>query len=106
MSLGCTQRDFDTNSLMAYELSPVPTSMFDNNGNMRIAKSKADLKNVLKVEVTGRHVDVDVSFLDGCDILFAVPWPMGGTVQDYLNNFCRHVQNYLHYSDVYLLFDR
>ena len=42
-------RDLDTTTLMGQELSPISTSMFDENGNMRDAKTKSNLKNALKV---------------------------------------------------------
>ena len=91
---------------MAHELSPRPASMFDDSGAMKVAKAKAVLKNDLKVEVARRHVAVDASFLDGCAVLWVVPWPNGGIVQNFLNNFRRHIQCHLESSDVYLVFDR
>ena len=53
---------------MGHELSPIPTSMFD--GNMRDAKTKSNLKNALKVEVSRRlaEQDVEATFLDGCAV--------------------------------------
>ena len=38
---------------------------------MREAKTKANLKNAIKVEVSSRYAenDVDASFLDVCDVL-------------------------------------
>ena len=47
-------RDLDTTTLMGHEQSPIPTSMFDENGNMRDAKTKSNIKNALKVEVSRR----------------------------------------------------
>ena len=91
---------------MAHELSPRPASMFDDSGAMKVAKTKSVLKNDLKVEVARRHVAVDASFLDGCAVLWVVPWPTGGTVQDFLDNFRRHIKGYLESGDVYLVFDR
>ena len=38
--------------IFAYELSPIPTSMFDEHGMGRYPKAKSELKNALKVEVT------------------------------------------------------
>ena len=87
---------------MAY----VPASMFDDTGNMKDAKKNADLKNTLKIEVSGRHRHYEVPFLDGCAVLWVMPWPSGGTVQDYLNNFCYHIMDHLEHSDVYLIFDK
>ena len=66
---------------MANELASRPASMFDDSGAMKLAKTKAVLKNTLKVEMERRHA----SFLDGCagKKLWVVPWPTGGTVQDF-----------------------
>ncbi|KAK5922319.1 hypothetical protein CgunFtcFv8_019592 [Champsocephalus gunnari] len=107
MALQSSHRKFDTNNLMSHELSPKPTSMFDDSGHMKEAKTKSTLKNALKVEVSSRHADVTASFLDGCAVMWVVSWPTGGgTVQDFLNNFHRHIQVHLQTSDVYLIFDR
>ena len=54
-------------------------------GQMKVAKTKSSKKIELKVEVTGRHAQVDATFQ-----LYSVvgsAWPAGGTVQDFLNNF-------------------
>ncbi|KAJ4918215.1 hypothetical protein JOQ06_000075 [Pogonophryne albipinna] len=81
--------------------------MFDDSGHMKEAKTKSTLKNALKVEVSSRHADVTASFLDGCAVMWVVSWPTGGgTVQDFLDNFRRHIQVHLQTSDVYLIFDR
>ena len=106
MALQCSQRNYDTKNLMAHELSPRPASMFDDSGVIKVAKTKAVLKNDMKVEVAWRHVAVDASFLDGCAVLWVVPCPNGGIVQDFLNNFRRYIQGHLESSDVYLIFDR
>ena len=62
-------------SLDAHGLSPYPTSMLDADGQMREAKTKANLKNAIKVEVSSRDAENDVhaSFLDGCAVLWVVP---------------------------------
>lgn len=106
MALQCSQRNYDTKNLMAHELAPRPASMFDDSGTMKVAKTKAVLKNMLKVEVARRNAEVDASFLDGCAVLWVVAWPTCGTVQDFLNNFRHHIQSYLQSGDVYLVFDR
>ena len=90
---------------MAHEQASRPASMFDDGGVMKVAKTKAVLKNTLKVEMERRHAKVDAPFLDGCAVLWVVPWPTGGTVQDFLNNFRRHIQSHLVSSDVYLSLD-
>ena len=79
--------------------------MFDDSGDMKVAKTKAVLKNTLKVEMERRHAEVDASFLDESAVLWVVPLPTCGTVQ-FPYNVRRHIQNHLDSSDVYLLFDR
>ena len=74
--------------VFGHELAPVPTSMFDDTGDMRIAKSKSTLKNILQVEVSDRVAGgSNVSVLDGSAIPWIVPWPADGSVQDYIANF-------------------
>ena len=65
-------------------------------------------QNILRVDVSNRHAESDVEaiFLDGCAVLWVIPWPMSGTVQDYLDRFRDHIQKCLKMSDVYLVFDR
>ena len=46
MVMQCSGCSYETNSLMAHELSPVPTSMFDASGH----KTRSCLKNSLKVQ--------------------------------------------------------
>ena len=75
MELQSGQRSLNADIIMAHELSPYPTSMCDAYGHMREAKTKANLKNAIKVEVSSRYAenDVDASFLDGCAVLRVVP---------------------------------
>ena len=42
MELQSGQRSLDADSIIAHELSPYPTSMFDADGQMREAKTKAN----------------------------------------------------------------
>ena len=59
-------------------------------------------------EVSSRDADndVDASFLDGCALLWVVPWPTSGTVQDYLDRFRSYIHRRLKKTGVYLVFDR
>ena len=107
MGLVRSSRVLDTNQLLSHELAPHPPSMFDSTGHMREAKTKASLKNALKVELSERLAEnIMVRFLDGCAVLWVVPWPANGTVQDYLKRFRAYLINQLRQSDVYLIFDR
>ena len=107
MGLQSGQRSLDADSIMAHELSPYQTSKFDADGQMREAKTKANLTNAIKVEVSSRDAenDVDASFLDGCAVLWVVPWSTSGTVQDYLDRFRCYMHGRLKKTD-YLVFDR
>ena len=55
-------------------------------------------------EVPSRDADndVDSSFLDGCAVLWVVPWPTSSTVQDYLDRFRNYIHGRLKKTDVYL----
>ena len=102
-----SSRVLDNNQLLSHELAPHPPSMFDSTGHMREAKTKASLKNALKVELSERLAEnIMVRFLDGCAVLWVVPWPANDTKQDYLKRFPAYLINQLRQSDVYLIFDR
>ena len=45
-----SSRDVDLTDVFSHELAPVPTSMFEDSGDMRITKSKSTLKRKLQVE--------------------------------------------------------
>lgn len=79
---------------------------------MRICKAKADMKNNTRVEVSIRnHPTMDCTVLDGCAILWLVPWPASSearpaTVLDFVKAFKGQVQKHLKSGEVYLDFDR
>ena len=93
---------------MGHELSPIPTPTVDENGNTRDAKTKSNLKNALKVEVSRRlaEQDVQATFLDGCAVLWVVPRSTSGAVHDYLVRFRSYLDGHLAKGNVYLVFDR
>jgi len=106
--LGLQQcRDIDIKTVLAHELSPVPTSMFDDEGKMRIATTKSTLKKKLQVTLSQRLVEkAEVEILDGCAILWVINWPNKGTVADFVNGFTRNVMKRVASQDTYLIFDR
>ena len=67
LSLGQIKID----NLFDYELSPVPTSLFKDDGEARYTSSKSVLKTDLKVEVPSRNVEAGTVFIDGCAMLHA-----------------------------------
>ena len=100
-------RDIDIKDVLVHKLGPVPTSMFDDNGDMRIANSKSTLKKILQVEVSDRVAGgANVSVLDGSAILWVVPWRADGSVKDYIANVKYAIGKRLRVEDVYLIFDK
>ncbi|KAL8571528.1 hypothetical protein ACOMHN_056823 [Nucella lapillus] len=62
-------------TLFSHELAPLPTALFDETGDMRTT-SKAVLKNKIKIVCGVRNKpSPSVVVLDGCAILWTVPWP-------------------------------
>ena len=92
--------------MLATELAPIATSMFDDDGQMRLT-AKSVLKKEMAVERTDRGIEKAAMILDGCAILWAVEFPPGNaTVQAYIDAFRKHVRSYQEISVVYLIFDR
>ena len=108
IGLQASTRDVDVKRLFTYELSPVPTSMFSETGEMRIAKGKSTLKNVLKKEVSSRLLvkQVPTVIIDGSAILYIIHWPPSGTIAEYVTGFRKYIVRKLALHDVYLIFDR
>ena len=81
-------------------------------GEMRICKSKADLKKSTRVEISMRNWDkMNCTVLDGCAILWCIAWPTSSPtnqalVKDYVESFKQYLQWHLTSGDVYLVFDR
>ena len=96
MALQVRPRSLNINDIISHELAPYPASMFKSNGQMRDAKSKACLKHIPRVDVSNSHAerDVEAIFLDGCAMLWVIPWPKSGTVQDYLDRFHDQIRKF------------
>ena len=71
MGLHYGQHSLVADSVMAHKRPPYPTSMFDADGHMLEAKTKANLKNSIKVEISSTDAEngVDYSCMDGCDVV-------------------------------------
>lgn len=82
-------------SMLATELAPVATSLFDDHG-FRRSTQKSQLKSELAVERSHRGVVKDSYFLGGCAILWAVAWPSSSNavVQNYIDAFRAHIRRY------------
>jgi len=55
ISLQASSREIDIKNILSYELAPVPTSIFTELGDMRIAKAKSQLKKLFQKEVSSRY---------------------------------------------------
>ena len=70
-------RPINLNDVLKYELTAVPTSIFDKkSGELTISKSKSILKQRLQVEVTNPSRGTgDAVVIDGGAILWVLQWP-------------------------------
>lgn len=108
IGLQASSREVDISEVMSHELSPVPTALFEDSGDMRSAKSKSALKKITQVEVVPTRStlqNITCTIIDGCALLWIPNWPTG-TVQDYVDKFKYHIGLKLVSTDVYLVFDR
>ena len=81
-------RNIQLSDILAYELAPLPASMFSENGEMPTPTAKSALKKSLQVEISSRLApQPDVIIVDGCAILWVVHWPNRGTVLEFVRNF-------------------
>ena len=104
-----SSREIDIKQLLSYELSPVPTAMFSEYGETKVAKAKSVLKKVLQKGVSPRCIKKTIStvVIDGSAILYLIPWPASrATVGDFVVKFRNNIEKQLQSYDVYLVFDR
>ena len=82
--------------------------MFTDSCDMRIGKSKAQLKTQLQGELSTRKAsqEMQCKVLDGLAVLWVIHWPLNGKVRDYVANFRKYIEQKLEVGDVYLVFDR
>ena len=107
--LQASSREVDLKALLSYELSPVPTAMFTETGEMRVTKAKSNLKKVLQKEVSARCIERQITILviDGCAIFYVLSWPpYTGTVGDLVVAYREHIEKRLKTYDIYLVFYR
>ena len=106
--MASSRETISTETLFSYELAPFPPALFDKNGNMR-STSKSVLKTKIKVECSQRHqVPAEVVILDGCAILWTLPWPASpAKVSALIKAAVARIMYYINTTQVlHVLFDR
>ena len=99
--------EIDMKTVLGFELTPLPLSMFEPDGKMRLCKNKSDLKNTLKKEIPSRTAKApDFVIIDGCAILWIIHWPTSGTLSSYIKGFLKYVLDKVSQNDTALIFDR
>ena len=102
-----SSRDISMKDVLKYELSPVPTSMYEDNGGMRITKTKSVLKQKLQVEHSSRTGSkCEVVIIDGSALLWVIHWPASGNVSDFAESYTNYLARLMADSHIYLVFDR
>jgi hypothetical protein len=102
-----SSRNIELKEVFHFELAPIPTSIFQDNGSMRAAARKFILKDKLKVEQSARTIrKPEITIMDGCAILWIIHWPSQGIVQDFIDGFIGYIMDALFHGDIYLVFDR
>ena len=102
-----SQRDLDLQQVLATELTAYPPSMFQADGQMRVATGKSTLKNNLQVEVSQRLPTCPTAIvMDVSAVLWTVNWPTNGTVDTFISGFKAWLSVRLFEADVHLCFDR
>ena len=57
-------------NVFKHDLAPIPTSIFNDDGDLRPAKSKADMKRTLESKVSTRKMNKpEFTIIDGSAIL-------------------------------------
>lgn len=76
IGLQASSRDMNIEEGISCELSPVPTALFTDSGDMRISKSKSVLKRQTRIEVSARKIanDVCTVIIDGSAFLWIPHW--------------------------------
>ena len=85
---------------ISIELSPVPTAMFSESSEIKVA----NLKKVLQKKVSSRCIKKAIStvVIDASAILYLIPWPAScATVGDFVVKFRNFIKKQLQSYDVH-----
>ncbi len=81
------KRDVSLESMLCFELAPLPPAIFDDYGSMR-KSSKSQLLHKLAVWST-EITTPDAQVIDGNEMLYRITWPKTGTVKHLHQTFVR-----------------
>jgi len=101
--------DIDLPAVVATELSKVVTSLFQANGNIRLATEKSKLMQQLASFRSHRTIPkADYIVIDGVATLWSIYWPPEGKVRDLVGGVAKYLACQLTSSvhGVHLIFDR
>ena len=106
IAMQLTHKAMKIENVLKFELAPIPTSIFEDNGLLRPPKSKSDLKSIGTKIVVRNAEKTNFIVMDGCAIMYVVNWPTNAMVQDYVDNMCHFVMNKLKTTDTAIVFDQ
>ncbi len=101
--------DINLNDMFATELSEVVTSLFQANGELRLATAKSKLMQRLACFRSYRTIPKpDTVIIDGVAMLWSMYWPADGRVRDLVSGVASYLAHQLTSSvhSVHLIFDR
>ena len=102
-----SQRELNFQEVLATELTAYPPSMFNADGQMRIAAGKSTLKKNIQVDVSQRlTLNPTAIVVDVSAVIWTIEWPAHGTVATFISGFKTWLSLQLSGADVYLCFDR
>lgn len=92
--------------VFGYELSPVPSALFDEFGDMNPSSQKSKLMSEIRVQVSSRGKSANALIIDASALLWHVHWPNIGTIQTYIDNVIAVIIKHVVEQDTFLVFDR
>ena len=107
IGLQASPRDISISEVISCGSPPFPLH-YSMTLEMRISKSKSDLKKLTRVDVSARHVaqEATCTVIDGCALLWIPQWPSSTSTQqplvmDFVKKFKNHIKEKLESGDLY-----
>jgi len=96
------KREIELSTVFKYELAPVPSSLFDEYGQLR-KSSKAPFVHKLGILDANKY-QPEVKIFDGNEMIYNVTWPKSGRLHHFVDTFMRAVQD--QHAESYVVFDK